>query len=182
MSAGNFPSGNSSGRRWYDQDAGCRSIVDSLRLIRQDEIRDYAALLIVQVTDQLRDMLRARISSSAPRTVGIAGLKELYMAKSSNRRWYDSYPGLKKAIGGFYLLPPEGISAFAFKLHEPIHFLTLYSKVCEQLGHMPRQDDLNQITRISLFQGAPAAETFVSDLVGKELFDAIVQHTGATTT
>jgi hypothetical protein len=160
-------------RRWTDQDPTCRELINHLKTITQPDILDFACNLIVQLSEEIGQAIRTR-NGSAPKTLGPAGIKEKYLGKQMNKRWYDHKPNLKRAIGGFYTLPLYGLSALCFKLEEPIGLLATYGYMCEQLGQNPSEADLSAIIKISLFKGGDEGRTFLSELVGVELFEALL--------
>jgi hypothetical protein len=160
-------------RRWYDQEAGSRDLLATLQHIEQPDILDFACNLLIQVADEVEHAILTR-NGSAPKTLGLAGIKEKYLGKMQTKRWYDQKPNLKKAVSRFYTLPLNGLAAVCFKLEEPFGLLALYSYMCQSIGLTPREDDLTQIARLSLFETRVKAEAMMSQLVGDELYEALV--------
>jgi hypothetical protein len=157
--------------RWYDKDPGCTRMVAQIQDIRQEEVRRFASELLLQFAERL--LLRIQEQSSGPKSMGLAAIKNRYLASQYTRRWYDHDPLLKKTFGIFYRLPMEGLTALAFLLNDTLGLLGVYASVCEQLDQPPDSNDLTHITRTSLFQGPEEAASVLQQLVGLELFEAL---------
>jgi hypothetical protein len=108
--------------------------------------------------------------------MGLPALQGLYMAKREQRRWYDKEPILQKAIGTMYSLPKDGLSVLSFKLLDTFGLIAMYSFVCDQLGQDPTVRDLLNIVLTGLQEGKDEAEEVLSDIVGKDLYDAFSQE------
>lgn len=163
-------------RRWYDQEPQSRLLLEHIRQMEQPDIQDFACNLLVQVALEVDHAILTR-NGSAPRTLGLSGIKEKYLGKTQNKRWYDQKPNLKKAVSQFYTLPLHGLTAVCFKLDEPFGLLALYSYMCMHLGQAPKAADLDHIARLCLFETKEKAQAMLSQLVGVELYEAlIVEH------
>lgn len=160
--------------RWYDKEAGCTELVDLMRAMRQEEIREFAARLIIQLTERIQEQLNSRGGSH--KSLGLPALRELYLARGHVRRWYDTEVIIKRAIGCFYSLPTEGLTVLTFKLRDTFELVAMYSYVCHQLGQDPSSKDLLGIARNGLHEGKEEAEEFLSELVGKDLYEALSQE------
>jgi hypothetical protein len=156
-------------QRWYDQDSGCNLLLSHIRRMPQEEVRQFAADLLRQMIEHIQQMLEKQSNTSA-KSLGLSGLRVLYVAKNSYRRWYDHDPKLKKVLDSLYLLPLPGLSAVCFKLNDTFGFLALYGESCKQLGQKVRLKDLEDITRISLFDTPEAINALMQELTGFEEF------------
>ena len=160
-------------RRWYDQEPSSRQVLAYLHQMEQPDIQDFACMVLIQVADEVEHAILTR-NGSAPKTLGLAGIKEKYLGKTHNKRWYDQKPNLKKAVSRFYTLPLHGLSAVCFKLEEPFSLLALYSYMALHVGQTPREPDLTHLTRLSLFESRDKALAMLTQLIGEELYDALL--------
>jgi hypothetical protein len=165
--------GNNS--RWYDQEPVCRQVIDLLQQMENPTIQLFAANLVCQLANEVHNTLRLR-SGSAPKTLGLSGIKETYLSRNQNKRWYDHTPQLKQAIGRFYTLPLNGLTALCFKLYEPLNLLALYSFICQQIGQQPQEEELTNIVRSGLFESTEQAEQTLIGLVGQDLYTALLSE------
>jgi hypothetical protein len=160
-------------KRWYDQEPHSRKLLTCLKQIEQPDILDFACNLLIQVADEVEHAILTR-NGSAPKTLGLAGIKEKYLGKLHNKRWYDQKPNLKKAVSRFYTLPLHGLSALCFKLDEIFGLLAMYSYMSLHVGQTPREPDLTHLTRLSLFENHDKALAMLAQLIGDELYDALL--------
>jgi hypothetical protein len=162
-------------RRWYDQEPACREVLHHLQHMDVPAVQAFAANFIAHLAEEVQTTLHLR-SGSAPKTLGLAGIKETYLSRSQNKRWYDQKPHLKQAVSRFYTLPMQGLAALCFKLQEPMGLLATYSYVCQQLGQQPQEEDMTQLMRVGLFEGVEQAEDTLKALVGIDLYTALLNE------
>jgi len=161
-------------RRWYDREPACSNLVAQMKGIRQPEVRDFAAKVMIHFCERVRKALADKDKfSSRVKSLGINALTSLYKGRRRERRWYDHDVEAKKAIDQLYTLPPEGLSVIGYKLGDTFGLLQVYSSVCQQLGQYPAGTEMTKIAMTALQSGRQEAEEVLITIVGRELYQAL---------
>ncbi|MGE0200885.1 MAG: hypothetical protein AB7P76_07960 [Candidatus Melainabacteria bacterium] len=157
-------------RRWYDQETAISELLRQIRDIGERTIRDFCADLVHSVAEQVRRQIHAA-NEKGVTSIGLPGIEALYQFKTRQDRWYDQHPRLQRAVGTLYTLPREGLVAFAFSLGDAIGLLSVYGKVCDDLGEQPRLQDLSDIARTAMNDGSIEGMRILRSIIGPDLFD-----------
>lgn len=166
-------------RRWYDSEPACSQLIRQMKKMRQEEVRDFAAKIMVHFCERVRKALSDKDKfTSRVKSLGVNAIHSLYKGRSRSRRWYDEVPEVKKAIDQLYTLPMEGLTVIGFKLGDTFGLLQIYSAVCYQLGQLPDQQEMIKISLAALQSGKTEAEEVLISIVGRELYQALSRHLG----
>jgi hypothetical protein len=162
-------------RRWYDSEPECTRLVDIIEGIPNTEMRDVAGRLVIHFTERISNTLRGPYRA-APVSLGLPAIQDLYASKRHNRRWYDDDQTLKKAFSGLYALPLPGLSAVGFKLTNTLELIHIYAYACARLEQEPSHHEVQEIIKVSLYEGKNEGTELLEEILGKDLYESLTEE------